>query len=487
MKHDHHHHASPAVSLDRRSWLKRSGAGLAGALGAGTIGNLMVGAKSAHAADYKALVCVFLYGGNDGMNTVVPTDDARYNQYAAVRKGLALPRNSLVNLSGINYGLHPALSALAPAWRDGALAPVFNVGTLTRPMSKAEYRAAANIAGAVPDNLFSHSDQQTQWESGTPSSFTRTGWAGRASVALNTVNPVISVSGSTRFGQSEQQSPLVLPSRPGGDFGAQLLQPADMTWQPRIDRKAVLDLMYSQSQDLALAEAFGKTQRNAFVVSERLSSLVKIGPKGVGANAVIDAAFAPIMSGTQINTGLGNQLYQVAKLIYGNATVQGSRQIFFTQMDNFDTHAGQSITGSPTEGVHARLLKELGDALGCFNTAMKNLGLGDAVTAFTQSDFGRTFVPNTTTGTDHGWGNHHLVVGGAVKGGASYGLYPDLTVGGQNDIGAESWELHGRWLPTTSVDQYAGTLLGWFGANDTQLRQILPNLGYYGTMKLGFV
>jgi uncharacterized protein (DUF1501 family) len=260
-----------------------------------------------------------------------------------------------------------------------------------------------------------------------------------------------------------------------------------MTWQPRIDRKAALELMYSQNHDLALAEAFGKTQRNAFVVSERLAGLVKIGPKSAGANAVIDAAFSPIMSGTEITTELGNQLYQVAKLIYGNATVQGSRQIFFTQMDNFDTHAGQVITGSPTEGLHARLLKELGDALGCFNTAMKNLGLGDAVTAFTQSDFGRTFVPNTTAGTDHGWGSHHLVVGGAVKGGASYGLYPDLAVGGQNDIGTEHWELHGRWLPSTSVDQYAGTLLSWFGADDTQLRQILPNLAYYGTMKLGFV
>jgi len=486
--HTHHHaHSAAPASLDRRRWLQRSGAGLATALGAGTVGNLLLGAKPAHAADYKALVCIFLYGGNDGMNTIVPTDAGRYNQYAAVRKGLALPRESLVNLSGINYGLHPALAGLAPAWRDGTLAPVFNVGTQTRPMSKAEYRASIGIAGALPDNLFSHSDQQTQWEAGTSSSFTRTGWGGRASEALNTVNPVISVGGSTRFGQTDQQSPLVLPAHPGETFGAQLLMPQDMTWQPRIDRKAILEQLYAQSQDLALAEAYGKVQHNAFVVSERLTNLVKIAPGSPGASAVIDAAFAPIMSGSSITTELGNQLYQVAKLIYGNATVQGSRQIFFTQMDNFDTHAGQVITGSPTEGNHARLLKELGDALGCFNTAMKNLGLGDAVTAFTQSDFGRTFVPNTTNGTDHGWGSHHLVVGGAVKGGTSYGLYPDLTLGGQNDIGVESWEMHGRWLPSTSMEQYAGTLLGWFGVNDTQARQILPNLARYGVTKLGFV
>jgi uncharacterized protein (DUF1501 family) len=486
---NHHHHDHTAAPLNRREWLTRSSASLASALGIGTAGNLLLAPSPAQAADYKALVCVFLYGGNDGMNTIVPTDNARYQQYAQVRAGLALPQNSLVKLSGANYGLHPAMSALLPAWNAGQLAPVFNVGTLTRPMSKAEFRAAMGSPGQVPDSLFSHPDQQAMWESATTTSPTRTGWGGRASTTMGTANPVISVSGNSRFGQAEQQPALVLPTIPGEVFGAQRLMPGELTWAPMIERKATLDLMYSQANPLSLADAYASIQRNAFSVSERLSGLVKITPKSAGANAVIDAAFAPLItSDNKLSTNLAQQLYQVAKLIHGNATVQGNRQLFFADMKSFDTHAGQAITGSPTEGAHARLLKELGDALACFNAAMTNLGMGAAVTTFTQSDFGRTFVPNTSQGTDHGWGNHHLVVGGAVKGGTTYGSYPELTLGGTNDLGVESWEKQGRWLPTSSVDQYASTLLSWFGASANQVLQVLPNLANFSAVpRLGFV
>jgi len=146
------------------------------------------------------------------------------------------------------------------------------------------------------------------------------------------------------------------------------------------------------------------------------------------------------------------------------------------------------VTGSPLEGDHARLLKELGDALAAFYAAMQGLGLGSAVTSFTQSDFGRTFAPNNSTGTDHAWGNQHLVLGGAVKGGATYGTYPDLVLGGNNDVGQDTWELQGRWIPTTAVDQYAATLLGWFGASDGQLDAVLPNLkNFGGARKLAFL
>jgi uncharacterized protein (DUF1501 family) len=488
MKKHNNIHAAALSSLDRRQWLKRSGTGLASALGAGTLGNLVLGTGSAQAADYKALVCIFLYGGNDGTNTIVPTDSERYKQYAQVRAGLALPAGGLKGLSGVNYGLHPALSALVPAWNEGQLAPVFNVGPLNRPMTKAEYRAATLVPGGVPENLFSHSDQQILWETGSVSVDTRTGWGGRASAALGTTNPVISVSnGSPRFGQSETQSALVLPSSPGETFGVYGIQPADLTWVPRAARKEALNTLYSQPNNLALADAFATTQRNAFVVSERLAALIKIGPRATGANAVIDAAFAPLISGeNKLSTDLGNQLYQVAKLIHGNATVGGTRQMFFADLRGFDTHANQAITGSPFEGTHARKLKELGDALACFNNAMKNLGLGGAVTAFTQSDFGRTLLPNISNGTDHAWGNHHLVVGGAVKGG-THGVYPELTLGGPNDVGVEPWETQGRWLPTSSVDQYAATLLGWFGASAAQLQQVLPNLGNFANPRFAFL
>lgn len=471
----------PMIDAARRRWLLGSGATLASALGAGTLGNLLLNAKPAYAADYKALVCVFLYGGNDGMNMIVPSDDARYNQYAAVRKGLAIPKANLTSLGGVSYGLHPSMAALGTAWSNGHLAPVFNVGPLAQPLTKAQYRAASANSSVLPSSLFSHSDQQVLWETGSSDSLTRTGWGGRASEALATVNPVISVAGTARFGLTALQTPLVLPG-PGSTFGAYGLQASD-TWAPQVARKAAIDALYAQAQDVAIGDTYTAMQRDAFAMSARLGDLVKTQPGEAGASAVIDAAFAGLTASGKITTGLGKQLYQVAKLIAGNATVQGNRQIFFASMGGFDTHGNQVVTGSPLEGDHARLLKELGDALAAFYAAMQGLGLGGAVTAFTQSDFGRTFAPNNSTGTDHAWGNQHLVLGGAVKGGATYGTYPDLVLGGNNDVGQDAWELQGRWIPTTAVDQYAATLLGWFGATDGQLDAVLPNLVRFGSAR----
>ena len=471
-----------AIDLTRRRWLKTSGATLAGALGAGSLGSLMLGAKPAYAADYKALVCVFLYGGNDGLNTIVPTDTTRYNQYAAVRAGLALPKASLLSLAGTDFGLHPALAALAPVWAEGKLAPVFNVGPLFAPLTKAQFRAAAATSDLVPDNLFSHSDQQVLWETGTTDSQSRTGWGGRGSEALATTNPVISLGGNGRFGLESLRTPLVLPG-PGATFGAYGTLPADLTFAPNQLRKAALDSLYAQTQEIALASAQTQVQRDAFGMAQRLGAVVKTQPGDANASAAINAGFASIIANGKVTTGLGRQLYQVAKLVASNATVLGNRQMFFTELGGFDTHSGQLITGSQTEGDHARLLKELGDALGAFHAAMKNLGLADAVTTFTQSDFGRTFKPNNSTGTDHAWGNQHLVLGGAVRGAATYGTYPELVLGGANDVGVESWELQGRWLPTTAVDQYAATLLGWFGASDAQLDTVLPNLKNFGSAR----
>ncbi len=470
----------------RRRWLLQSGATCASALGFGSVGNLLLGARPAHAADYKALVCVFLYGGNDGLNTIVPTDATRHAQYGAVRGALAIPRERLVALPGTEFGLHPSLGALSAAATAGHIAPVFNVGPLYAPLTKSQYRSTPNGAALKPDGLFSHSDQQVLWETATTHSQERSGWGGRASTALGTANPVISVGGNARFGLTTLQSPLVLPG-PGSTFGAYGLQPADLTWAPRAANKAAIDAMYAQSQDTVLADAYVRMQRDAFAVSQRLGALVKIEPGSSGANPAIDAAFAPITSGGRITTALGRQLYQVAKLIAGNATVGGDRQIFFAQAGGFDTHAGQ-IAGSATDGEHARRLQEVGDALGAFYTAMRNLGLGQAVTTFTQSDFGRTFKPNSSNGTDHAWGNQHLVIGGAVQGRATYGSYPQLVLGGEDDVGSDPWEQQGRWIPTTSVDQYAATLLGWFGASDAQLDATLPNLRNFGARRrLGFV
>ncbi len=475
-----------AAAVQRRDFLRRAGA-LGGSLGVAGLAGLAALAplRTARAADYKALVCVFLYGGNDGTNTIVPTDAARHGQYSGVRGAMALPRGSLLSLAGTDFGLHPSLSALAPLWAEGKLAPLFNVGPLYAPLTKAAYRSAGAGSVMVPENLFSHSDQQLLWESGTTDAQARTGWGGRAAQRLATTNPVISLGGNGRFGLSSSAVPLVLPE-PGETFGAHMLD-ATQAWVPMRARKEAIDVLYAQSADVTLASAFQAQQRDAFAISERLGALVKRAPGEAGTSAAIDAAFAPITSGGRITTPLGRQLYQTAKLIDGRATVQGERQIFFTQQGGFDTH-GDQIAASALEGGHARLLKSLGDAMACFHNAMKAIGLADSVTLFTQSDFGRTFKPNNSNGTDHAWGNHHLVLGGAVRGGKTYGAYPALALGGPDDVGEQAWEQQGRWIPTTSVDQYAATLLAWFGADASALDAVLPNLRNFGSARnLGFV
>lgn len=471
-----------AAALNRRHWLQFSGATLAGALGATGLSALVPVTAQAQSG-YKALVCVFLYGGNDGLNTIVPTDTTRYTQYAGVRGALALPRSSLLNLAGSDFGLHPALAALSGAWAEGKLAPVFNVGPLNRPLTKAQFRSLSATDVGVPQNLFSHSDQQVLWESASSTVMERTGWGGRAAATLGTANPVISVGGNGRFGLSALQTPLVLPE-PGGTFGLNGL--SNPTWAPEVERKRALEALYVGSDSNQLLNSYLAQQRHAFETSARLSSLVMVKPGDVAGSA-LDAAFAPITTNGRINTAIGRQLYQVAKLVQGRVTVQGDRQIFFAQQGGYDNHSGQ-IAANSLQGEHARLLQALGEAMGCFYNAMKAVGLSDSVTLFTQSDFGRTFKPNSSSGTDHAWGNHQLVMGGAVRGGTTYGAFPELVLGGPDDVGEKSWELHGRWIPQLSVDQYAATLLGWMGASDGQLGSILPNLRNFGSSpRIGFL
>lgn len=461
--------------LARRRWLRASGATLAGAMGLAALGLPMARAQSG----YKALVCVFLYGGNDGMNMVLPRDSTRHAQYAAVRQNLALPLGSLVPL-GSDYGLHPAMSALSAAWGAGDLAPVFNVGPLAQPLTKAQYLAAS--PEQLPESLFSHSDQQIQWEAAGTSSITRTGWGGRAAATLGTVNPVISFGGNGHFGLAEFNAPLVLPG-PGSSFG---LEGLEGDWAPNVARRNALAALYTQPFGAnTLRGAFSASEVSAAEVSLRLGGL--IGTSLTNASPALRNAFLPLADAQgNITTDFGRQLFQVAKMIEGRATVQGNTQLFFTQMGGFDTHSAQVSVNSQT-GDHAGLMRQLADGMAAFHRAMIAIGMNDAVTLFTQSDFGRTFAPNASNGTDHAWGNHQLVMGGAVNGGF-YGSYPELVLGGPSDVGQYEWELQGRWIPGLSVDQYAATLLRWVGASEPQLASVLPNLANFGSATdIGFL
>ena len=465
----------------RRRMLGWGGAAAAAAFGTPLLGPLLAPGAQAASDDYKALVCLFLYGGNDGINMLPPRDAARHAQYAAVRGPLALPRANLVAL-GADNGLHPAMAALAPAWADGALAPVFNVGPLVAPLNKAQYRAAVTGDHTVPDALFSHADQQVLWQAGSGDALERTGWGGRAALALSTTNPPISFGGNAHFTLADLASPWVLPG-PGSDFGASGFYPD----APVLARRAALDALMREAQRSPLAAAYARSNREAFEIEVRLSNLISAAPSPANDSSGIAQAFSPLINGGQFSNELGSQLMQVARFVHGRATVRGSRQVFFVQMGGFDTHAGQ-VGGSALDGQHAALLGQMADAMAAFWRALKAIGMTDRVTLFTQSDFGRTFAPNESGGTDHAWGNNQLVLGGAVAGGSTYGRYPTLALGGPDDVGVDDWELQGRWIPSSSVDQYAATLLRWWGLGESQLDSVLPNLRNFAAARsLGFL
>jgi uncharacterized protein (DUF1501 family) len=467
------------INQQRRHLLQAlTGSATSLALGAGASLSLTSQAQ-AQSADYRALVCLFLFGGNDGLNTFVPLDESvvgsGYSDYAATRKTLALPRSTagnpgLVELTDSRFGMHPGLAPLASAWADGAMAMVHNVGPLARPMTQAQYVQwrAQNNSSQVPESLFSHSDQQRQWESAATTTISPTGWGGAAAELIDS-RQVISIAGNTRFGTGVNGSELVLPE-PGSSFGLSGYWSAS---QPNA-RLAALETLMAENSPNRLQAVFANQQRTALALSRRLEATIKLKPGDSGSNSIINSAFSNLTAPN--NSRLAKQLYQVAKLVEGSGrtALGGSRHIFFVSLGGFDTHANQ-LTG------HANLMSDIGRSVGAFYAALKNLGLSDKVTLFTASDFGRTFKTNSSGGTDHAWGNEHFVVGGGVQPKVSVGQYPQLVLGGPNDAAdpTKSWEFQGRWIPTTSVSQYAGSLLKWLNPA-ANVAATLPGLNGFG-------
>ena len=460
--------------MRRREFLARAGALLPLAPG---VAMMRAGDAHAQAGGYRALVCVFLYGGNDGINTIPPVEAAAYARYSAVRGAVAIPRANIVALNA-THGLHPNLASLRPIWDEGRLALIFNAGPLARPMTRDQYLQwrGTNDAARVPESLFSHSDQQNLWQNADSRTLTSTGWGGRLADRI-AASPVMSFAGTTRYGAGTQTQELVLPG-PGSALGL------NGYWNGRQPnaRRAALDALVASASVSTLQASLAAQDRGAFDTANRLGAILAQQPASGGAdpaNPEISAAFANLAGDNA--SGLSRQLYQVAKMIKNRATVGGGRHLFVVSLGGFDTHAGQL-------GAHAALMTQLGAALASFHAATKALGVAGQVTTFTESDFGRTFKPNATAGTDHAWGNEHLVIGGAVRGGTSYGTYPSLVLGGPDDAGAAAWEQQGRWIPSISVDQYAATLAAWFAPELVpQFGSIFPNLANFTLTDLGFL
>jgi uncharacterized protein (DUF1501 family) len=415
-------------------------------------------AQSSCPTDYKALVCIFLFGGNDGNNTVVPISTPSnlansYSNYAQVRGGLALPASSLNvigNSKDDQYGLHPSLTELASLYNNKNVAVMVNVGTLVTPLTQAQYK---NQQAAIPSNLFSHLDQQTEWQTSLAQGSGATGWGGRVADAMQGCNTsgfptIVSVGGNNLFNTGAQTNPATVTA--GQVLGLQGFS----TSAANTARLSALQSLLTFDNGVSLVQA-----SNAIASS------------GLNQATVLNQALAGGKALTTVfpNTSFGSQLAQVAKIINVRGQLGMRRQIFFAYLGGFDTHDLElNDQGSG--------LAQVSQAMKALYDATVEMGTADQVVTFTESDFGRTLQPSggATLGTDHAWGSHHFVMGGAVKGGDIYGTFPTLQLSGPDDANNR-----GVWIPTTSLDQYGGSLATWFGVDSSKLGSVFPNLANF--------
>jgi uncharacterized protein (DUF1501 family) len=429
--------------------------------------------KQAAVEPYKALVCIFLNGGNDANNMVVPKHNAGYAEYSAARgaQGLAIPQTDLLSITppslGLEFGLNPRLPELHQLWQQNKLAVVCNVGTLVQPITKQQY-----LSGAPrPDQLFSHSDQVAQFRTAVPNNTATTGWGGRLADRTAPINtgaaiPMItSVAGVTVFSNGVTSSPLIVEPSPT-PLNLVLTLNGFGTTSDELARKTGMQQIRQEDLDKTLVQSAAFLTEQAVVVSERLS-----------ADPTLTAVFP--------NTTLGNQLKQVAKIMKFRTALNMSRQIFFVQLPGFDTHGSQIVNQS-------NLFNQLSQALKAFYDETVAQGVAGQVTTFTMSDFSRTLNPagsGANVGTDHAWAGHHLVMGDAVAGGNFYGrptangsIFPTLVNNGPDDVSTR-----GRFVPTVSVEMYAATLARWFGLSDAELSLVFPYINNFPTSNLGFM
>ncbi len=426
------------------------------------VGAATIGAHLAHLApitasaqglsDYKALVCIFLFGGNDSNNLVVP-NDSRYAAYQTMRGPVALPSASLLAAGNTGYGFHPSLVNVRNFFDQQRVATVFNVGTLFTPTSKGTLNSVP-----LPRNLYSHSDQTQQWQTSDPNGG-GTGWAGRLNDHALSHNPGalppgITVNGGNALFLSGLNTKGLNFSNAGSfgltTFGDQASMMARLTAMQKI-------LTFDSGLQLVSA-ANG-------VLGESIKSAQEI-DAAIGGAPALPVAFP--------NSGLGQQLAQVAQIIAVRDGLGMNRQIFFAGMGGFDNH-------EDLLNKQAQLLTDLDASIGAFVNTLEQRGSLGNVTLFTESEFNRTGNANANIGTDHAWGSHHLVIGGGVQGG-TYGIFPTHELRGPDDAGDR-----GNWIPTTALDQYAATLAHWFDVPEADLSAVFPNLGNFSPQQLGFL
>ena len=409
--------------------------------------------------DYKALVCVFLHGGNDSFNMLIPSDNIDYQRYQDIRQNLAISQSDLLNITPssampYNLAMPNFMAPMQQLFNQGNLAFMANTGPLLQPVTKSQAQQNINL---LPPQLFSHNDQQKHWQTSWPEQSSLTGWAGRmADLIMDTSNSLsmnLSIDGSNILQTGSNSLPYSLDASGVETFAA--LNPNEEWNNDRVN--VFKQLMSAEKHILGQAHnaIYNRAQGNIDAV----------------ANAIDTAAQATV---TYPENYLAEQLKMVATLASSQQLLGQPRQIFFVGMGGFDTHDNQN-TDQPM------LMQNLSNALFAFNADLQARGLADSITTFTMSDFGRTLTSNGD-GTDHGWGGHQIMMGGAVKGGDIYGVMPeDFTLDSPDDFG------DGRIIPSTSVDQYAATLAKWFGLSANEINAVFPNLSRFDTSDLGFM
>lgn len=469
----------------RRAFLRRSaqlaftGVALPTALNLASIGE--AAAYGAADGSYKALVCVFMYGGNDYGNTLIPYDDANYNKYSTIRGGgagqtaggIALGKADLTATlldstagvpAGRQYAFHPAMVGLRGLFNGGQAAVQLNVGPLVVPLSKTQYQGSNRTAFPLPPKLFSHNDQQSVWQSSSPEGST-IGFGGNlGDLALssnsNSLFTCISVTGNAVFLAGD--SALAYQVSPNGAVKINSAS-GDVYGSPAV--RSAMSQLIQQTRPHVLENEYNNVTRRAVGAETAITGAI-----GTSASADGDARFAPFAGIT--NNSLASQMKMVARLIAARNTLGAKRQVFFVSLGGFDLH-DNLLTG------HATNMKRVSDAMTAFYQTTDKLGVASDVTAFTASDFGRTLTSNGD-GSDHGWGGHHWVVGGAVNGKSYYGSAPPVSVG-NTTAPEDQWHVgQGRLLPSTSVDQYAATLAKWFGVSSAEMQGVLPNIRKFG-------
>jgi uncharacterized protein (DUF1501 family) len=465
------------MATTRRDFLRNSACALGGLAMASSLDSFgVVHALTPQAAsDYKALVCLFMNGGNDGNNMFVSLD--QYAAYSAARSaaGLAIPQASLLPvspLSGGSYGFHPNMLEMQTLFNSGKLAVLCNNGPLVEPITKTTYQ---NGTAKKPLQLFSHSDQVGLFQTAIANSVSQTGWGGRLADKTPGLNGVatfpsnVSIAGVNLFLTGVETRQLAVSDSNTSLANVLVINDAPGASANEITtRKASFNELRTLDNNFKLIKASSDTRSSSIQTNQALSTV----------NPVLATPFP--------NTSISRQLLQVARLIKAStdpaAGINMKRQIFFVQIGGFDTHSAQ-INGQVT------LLGQVSQAISAFYAATVELNLQDKVTLFTMSDFGRTFQPAGSggqVGSDHAWGNHQLIVGGSVLGRTIYGAYPNLALGGPNDTDGGS-NPRGRWIPTTSVEQYAGTLATWYGLSSVDLPAVFPLIGRFSTPNLGFL